>query len=164
MDILDRFWGQRRGIFGAGPERVVEALDLIRVQGFQPDRAERRLNVLPDLGGVGDHRKRFDASQILRHPGVQPLAHGDLAGLPIGTRVDLCGGGLHLLADLLLGLSGKGFLHLLSGSGVKAHGEPRLPIGIGLSVAGDGLFPDAAGAGGIAPAGIGSGHGDSSSM
>ena len=49
---------------------------------------------------------------------------------------------MHLLQDLFLGLCAEIALYLLAGGRVPARGDPALPIGVLLSVAGDGPLAD----------------------
>ena len=134
MEVLDRLGGVILA------EAVIQLLDGGRVQGVKLDRAHGGLEVVPDVLGVVKDRLRLDAAQIVPLPDVEPLAHGKLAGSGVAALVDLHGGGLELLPDLLLGLAGKAALDLLAGAGVPAGGDPGLPVGVRLAVAGDSLL------------------------
>ena len=136
MDVLDRLGGVVHA------QGVVELLNGGGVQGLQPDRAHSGFDVVPDVLGVVQHGQRLHAPQIVPLPDVQPLPHGHFAGGGVGALIDLHGGGLHLLPDLLLGLAGKAALYLLAGAWIAAGGDPGLPVGIGLAVADNSLLAD----------------------
>lgn len=125
-------------------QTVDKALHHVWVEVRQLHSPQGGEYVVPDGHLVCTDGTGLKAAQIVPLPDVQPLSHGEPGGGGVGALVDLHGGGLHLLPDLLLGLAGETALYLLAGAGIAAGGDPGLPVGIRLAVAGDGLLADCA--------------------
>ena len=129
-------WGQLQPVNKALYSMWVEVRQLYGPEGGENVVADGRL-VRADGTGL-------QTAQIVPLPDIQPLPYGHFAGGGIGALVDLHGGGLHLLPDLLLCFAGEGALNLFACTGVPAGGDPGLPVCVGLAVAGDGLLADGA--------------------
>ena len=141
VDIPQRLGGEALAAFLGGLyELVVNPLDGVGVQSFQLHNAQGGLDVVPDVGGVVRDGIGLHPAQEIGAPYVHPGAHGHFAGGGVGAGVQGGGGRFQLLRDLLLGLARDRTLNLFSGAGVKAHGIAGLPVGVFLSVAGDGLL------------------------
>lgn len=121
VDVFDGFGGKLFFPLRSALQVVIKPLNHIGIQCFQPDGAQGGLDVIADLICVGDYRKGLYASQVICGPEIQPLAHGDLAGLCVCAGIDSHSGSLHPLAHLFLGFAGEGSLHLLPCAGIKSH-------------------------------------------
>ena len=64
-------------------QAVVKALDCVSVQLLQPDGSNCRLDVVVDVLGVAEHRVGLNVTQVIPHPDVQPLSHGQFAGVMV---------------------------------------------------------------------------------
>ena len=97
-----------------------------------------------DIVLVDGHCGGLCGAQIVRRPGVHPLAHRHLLRRDIRSCVDGYCRRLHLLPDFLLCLAGERPLYLPPSARVPACSYPGLPVGVFFSLADHRLFADGA--------------------
>lgn len=141
VDVFDRLGGKSPAAVLLGAEKlIVKLLNLVRGQGFNFQSPQLGNNVHFRLLAVEQRRGGLHIPKVVRQPVFKPLFHGELAWGLVGPFIKFSDELRELLPDLLWGLSGNGFLDLLSCSGVVTHSSAGLPKGVFFTVSHNGFL------------------------